>query len=157
MRGVSSGPLQGVRVVELAGIGPAPFAAMHLADLGADVIRVDRPGGGLLAGPAEHELLTRGRPSVALDLKHPVFDGSDACVAPVLTHAEAAEHPHLRARGTYVEHAGLGQPAPAPRFSATPAELTTGPSRAGADTVEALRRWGVDADPLLACGAAVQE
>lgn len=39
------GPLTGVRVVELAGIGPAPFAAMLLADLGADVVRVDRPGG----------------------------------------------------------------------------------------------------------------
>ena len=39
------GPLSGVRIVELAGIGPGPFAAMLLADLGADVVRVDRPGG----------------------------------------------------------------------------------------------------------------
>ncbi len=42
------GPLSGVRVVELAGIGPGPFAAMLLADLGADVVRVDRPGGPVL-------------------------------------------------------------------------------------------------------------
>ena len=41
-----SGPLDGVRIVELAGIGPAPFAAMVLADLGADIVRVDRAGGG---------------------------------------------------------------------------------------------------------------
>ena len=44
-RGTDGGPLAGVRVVELAGIGPGPFAAMVLADLGADVVRVDRPGG----------------------------------------------------------------------------------------------------------------
>jgi alpha-methylacyl-CoA racemase len=65
------GPLAGVRVVELAGIGPGPHAAMLLADLGADVIRVERPGGATSAGPRETDLLTRGRPSVALDLKHP--------------------------------------------------------------------------------------
>ena len=66
----SRGPLAGVRVVELAGIGPGPFAAMMLADLGADVIRVDRPGGGgLTLGPAERDILGRGRPSVAIDLK----------------------------------------------------------------------------------------
>src|SRR5919108_5002342 len=68
---MSSGPLRGVRVVELAGIGPAPFAAMLLADLGADVIRIDRPGGGLLSVPPEYDLLARGRPNVAIDLKAP--------------------------------------------------------------------------------------
>jgi alpha-methylacyl-CoA racemase len=66
-----SGPLGGLRVVELAGIGPAPFAAMLLADLGADVVRVDRPGGESAFGAYEHDLLTRGRPSVVVDLKHP--------------------------------------------------------------------------------------
>ena len=62
-----------MRVVELAGIGPSPFAAMLLADLGADVVRVDRPGGPSLPVPLapEADLLRRGRPSVALDLKHP--------------------------------------------------------------------------------------
>ena len=73
---MTQGPLAGVKVVELAGIGPAPFAAMLLAELGADVLRVDRPGGGLMLGPPELELLTRGRRSVALDLKHPA--GLDA-------------------------------------------------------------------------------
>jgi alpha-methylacyl-CoA racemase len=62
------GPLAGVRVVELAGIGPGPFCAMLLADMGAEVLRVDRPAAS--AGPWP-PLLTRGRRSVAVDLKHP--------------------------------------------------------------------------------------
>jgi len=68
----AKGPLVGLRVVELAGIGPAPYGAMLLADLGADVIRIDRPGGH--AGnpvPPEHDFLNRGRRSIMLDLKSP--------------------------------------------------------------------------------------
>ncbi len=65
------GPLEGVKVVELAGLGPAPFACMMLAELGADVLRIDRPGGGLTMGPPELELVNRGCRSVALDLKNP--------------------------------------------------------------------------------------
>jgi alpha-methylacyl-CoA racemase len=68
--GQGTGPLKGVKVVEIAGIGPGPHACMILADLGADVIRVERPGGQMLTG-GPHDLLNRGRPSVALDLKHP--------------------------------------------------------------------------------------
>ena len=68
--GRGTGPLRGVRVVEIAGIGPGPHACMILADLGADVIRVERPGGQLLSGGSTM-VLNRGRPSVALDLKHP--------------------------------------------------------------------------------------
>src|SRR3954467_13767825 len=66
------GPLAGLKVVELAGIGPGPHAAMVLADLGADVVRIDRPrrgpdlGGGTLAGPPP-----RGRRRLAADLKDP--------------------------------------------------------------------------------------
>ena len=63
------GPLAGVRVVELAGIGPAPFCAMMLADAGATVLRIDRPGAG--RGRPGQELLNRGRRSAVLDLKHP--------------------------------------------------------------------------------------
>ncbi len=66
-----SGPLTGVRVVEFAGLGPGPFAAMLLADLGADVIRIDRLGPALVPIPTQADLLRRGRPSVALDLKRP--------------------------------------------------------------------------------------
>src|SRR3954447_12773586 len=372
------GPLQGLRVVELAGIGPGPFAAMLLADLGADVLRVDRPGAAPMVGSSDTDLLTRGRRAVAVDLKHPdgaatvltlaeradvllegfrpgvaerlglgpdacvarnprlglrrvtrlgddgplartaghdvgyiavtgalhaigraggppqvpgnllgdfgggamylvvgvlaallesrasgrgqvvdaaivdgtahlstmllgmmaggqwqdrrgvnlldpgapwydvyepadgrhvavgalepqfyaqlldrlgltavapprqdaerlravltdtfrtrtrdewttVFDGSDACVAPVLSYAEAREHPHLRARGTYVESHGVVQPAPAPRFSRTPGELGRPPSVVGEHTREALTAWGIaDVDGLIDSGAVSQ-
>jgi alpha-methylacyl-CoA racemase len=69
---VTTGPLRGVTVVELAGIGPGPFCCMVLADLGADVIRVDRAGAvaGAHARPSGN-VLDRGRRSVAVDLKHP--------------------------------------------------------------------------------------
>ncbi|HET6626301.1 MAG TPA: CaiB/BaiF CoA-transferase family protein [Nocardioidaceae bacterium] len=379
--GQGTGPLKGVRVVELAGIGPGPHAAMHLADLGADVIRVERPGGVGSAGPRETDLLSRGRPSVAMDLKHPravaavlelvasadvliegmrpgaaerlglgpdpclernprlvygrmtgwgqdgplahtaghdldyiavsgalhglgqspdrpqfpsnlvgdfgggslylvvgilaglleartsgsgqvvdaaivdgsahlnamlagmlaggqaqerrganlldggapfydvyetadgrymavgplepqfyaalleglgltetapdrrdpaqwpalrevlaerfrertqaewtaVFDGTDACCSPVLPMTEAAEHPHLVARGTYVTRDGLLQPAPAPRFSRTEATLGAGPSVPGGQSREALTAWGIeDVDALIESGAVVQ-
>ncbi len=380
--GQGTGPLRGVRVVEIAGIGPGPHAATLLADLGADVIRVERPGGTVSPGRRDTDLLTRGRPSVALDLKQPaavetvldlvegadvvvegmrpgamerlgigpedclarnprlvygrmtgwgqdgplaptaghdlgyiavagalhglgqtpdrpqfptnllgdfgggstylvigvlaalleardsgrgqvvdaaivdgtahlstmfagmlaggfarerraanlldgaapfydvyetadgrhlavgplepqfyaalltgldlpddldrddpstwpalrarfadrirertqadwvaVFDGTDACVAPVLPLTEAAAHPHLASRGTYVERDGVLQPAPAPRFSRTRATLTTGPSVPGGGTRDALVAWGVApeaVDALLASGAAVQ-
>ncbi len=378
--GQGSGPLAGIRVVELAGIGPGPHACMILADLGADVIRVDRPGGQALTG-GPHDLLNRGRPSVALDLKNPeaiatvldlvdsadvlvegmrpgtterlglgpevcrernarlvyarmtgwgqtgplastaghdlnyvaitgalfamgqdaarphfpanlvgdfgggstylvigvlaallearvsgqgqivdaaivdgtahlnamasgfaaagtlleqrganlldggmpfydvyatadgrhlsvgplepqfyaefvrllelddapdrydferseelraliaarigtrtqaewteVFEGTDACVAPVLPLSEAMDHPHLAAREVFVEHEGVRQPAPAPRFSRTPADLGfPPPPRPGADTREALSAWGIaDVDGLLDRGVAVQ-
>jgi alpha-methylacyl-CoA racemase len=372
------GPLQGVKVVELAGLGPAPFACMLLAELGAEVLRIDRPGGGLSLGPAELDLVNRGRRSVALDLKNPqaidvvrrlvaqadvlvegfrpgvterlgigpedchainpklvygrmtgwgqdgplaqtaghdidylalsgalhligraggppqvpanllgdfaggslylvigvlaalhearqsgqgqvvdaaivdgsahlttmmlgalaagtwrqergtnlldtgapfydvyetsdgkyvavgaleqqfydeliaklgitapdrndpanwpelrkvlaetflqrtqaewadVFDGSDACVAPVLP--LAADHPHLVARGTFVDKDGVRQAAPAPRFSRTPTSLDRPPARAGRHTREALADWGItDIDDLLQAGAAVLE
>ncbi|MFL5882385.1 MAG: CaiB/BaiF CoA transferase family protein, partial [Actinomycetota bacterium] len=66
------GPLQGVRIVELAGIGPGPFCAMLLADLGAEVLTVDRPAPDQPAWPA---LLSRGRRRVAVDLKHPEGPG----------------------------------------------------------------------------------
>ncbi|GAA2261121.1 CaiB/BaiF CoA-transferase family protein [Streptomyces indiaensis] len=72
-----------------------------------------------------------------------VFDGSDACVAPVLSLREAPHHPHLAARGTFTDHAGITQPAPAPRFSATPTSVRTGPARPGADTADIAREWDV--------------
>ncbi|EFQ84481.1 CoA-transferase family III protein [Aeromicrobium marinum DSM 15272] len=86
-----------------------------------------------------------------------IFGDSDACVAPVVPLVEAYDHPHNVARGTYVEHHGVTQPAPAPRFSATPAELTIPPAAAGTHTREALTAWGIhDVDGLIADGIAVQ-
>ncbi len=379
--GQGTGPLKGVKVVELAGIGPGPHAATILADLGADVVRVERPEGAGSAGPRGTDLLTRGRPSAALDLKHPdavttllrlvdaadvlvegmrpgvaerlgvgpdvclarnprlvygritgwgqggplartaghdlnyisvagvlhglgqdpdrphfpsnlvgdfgggstylvigvlaalleartsgagqvvdaaivdgvahanlmfaamlaggsaserraanlldggvpyydvyetadgrhmsvaaleprfydelvrrlglsgaapdrsdrsrhgelralfaatfrsrtqaewaaVFAEGDGCCTPVLRLTEAAQHPHLAARGVYVDRDGIRQPAPAPRFSRTPASLTTGPSRPGDRTVAVLEAWGIEgAEELVRSGAAVQ-
>ena len=66
------GPLQGVRILELAGIGPGPFCAMLLADLGAEVLAVERPAAGQPGWPT---LFGRGRRRVAVDLKHPTGRG----------------------------------------------------------------------------------
>ncbi|MER5412006.1 MULTISPECIES: CaiB/BaiF CoA transferase family protein [Streptomyces] len=74
-----------------------------------------------------------------------VFEGSDACVAPVLSLREAPEHPHLAARGTFTDLGGIVQPAPAPRFSTTPGALTTGPAQPGAHTESVAADWDVPA------------
>ncbi|KFI06239.1 CaiB/BaiF CoA-transferase family protein [Massilia sp. BSC265] len=71
-----AGPLAGVRVVEMVGIGPCPFAAMMLADMGAEVIRIDRKGNPGADSPypvlgTRHDVMARGRRSLALDLKQP--------------------------------------------------------------------------------------
>ncbi|CAL2069500.1 CoA transferase [Streptomyces sp. TR1341] len=74
-----------------------------------------------------------------------LFADSDACVAPVLSLREAPHHPHLAARGTFTDHGGITQPAPAPRFSATPTALRTGPALPGADTEAVARDWDIPA------------
>lgn len=68
-----SGPLAGVRVIEMAGIGPAPFCGMLLADMGAEVVRIDRvePSGLGIAMPPRFDLLNRNKRSLAVDLKRP--------------------------------------------------------------------------------------
>ena len=77
-----SGPLEGVRIVELAGLGPAPFAGMMLADVGADIVRIDRSDRAIYPPMQEPhvDLMNRGRRSVAVDLKHP--DGVGPRAAP---------------------------------------------------------------------------
>ena len=98
------GPLSGIRVIEIAGIGPGPFCAMMLADMGADVSRVDRAqavrGGDPSAPPAD--VLNRGRRSIGVDLKHP--DG----VALVLDLVEGADALIEGFRPGVAERLGIG-------------------------------------------------
>jgi crotonobetainyl-CoA:carnitine CoA-transferase CaiB-like acyl-CoA transferase len=237
-----SGPLSGIRVLEVGGIGPGPFAGMILADLGAEVLRVDRPNERDSSVRALHRVLLRGRRSIALDLKDPrgrdllleLVDGADAltegfrpgvmerlglgpepvlarnprlvygrmtgwgqdgpwaqsaghdinyiavagaleplaapdltptpplnmlgdysCVSEVVEPAAVLTHPQLAARGTYLVADGLLQPAPAPRFSATPPALPPPASEPGTDTLEILTELGTPPEhirTLLAAG-----
>jgi alpha-methylacyl-CoA racemase len=101
------GPLAGVKVVEFAGLGPGPFAAMLLADAGADVLRVDRPG-----APAGKGALTRGRPAMGLDLKSPA--GRDAALE-LVRHADVLVEGF---RPGVMERLGLG---PTPCHEENPA------------------------------------
>ena len=77
-----------------------------------------------------------------------VFEGSDACVAPVLDWDEAPGHPHLAARGTLVERDGQVQPAAAPRFSRTPSSVGRSPVGPGADTDAVLAVLGLTPDEV---------
>jgi alpha-methylacyl-CoA racemase len=99
VKAVAKGPLQGVRVVEFAGIGPGPFCGMLLSDLGADVVRVDRKE----ARPAApHHVTMRGRRSLALDLKDP--RAVDLCLALL----ERADMAFEGFRPGVMERLGLG-------------------------------------------------
>ena len=75
----TKGPLAGINIIEMVGIGPAPFACMILADLGATVIRIDRLSDAELGmeRPAQFDFAARGRPSVALDQPGPSLRPSD--------------------------------------------------------------------------------
>jgi alpha-methylacyl-CoA racemase len=111
---MGQGPLSGVRVLEFAGIGPAPFCGMLLSDLGADVLRIDRPGGnqgGAPLPPARYDPMSRGRRSVAVDLKQPQV--VEACLC-LLDRAEIAIEGF---RPGVMERLGLG---PAPAISRNP-------------------------------------
>ena len=77
-----------------------------------------------------------------------IFEDVDACTTPVLAPSEAPAHRHNEARETFVEVEGVLQPAPAPRFSVTPGEISKPPSTPGADTDEALAGWGVAEDRI---------
>lgn len=72
-----------------------------------------------------------------------LLEGTDACFAPVLSARDAPTHPHLRARGTYGEVAGVMQAMPAPRFSRTPGQISNPPPALGEGSEQAMRDWGV--------------
>jgi alpha-methylacyl-CoA racemase len=87
-----------------------------------------------------------------------LLEGTDACVAPVLTLSEAPTHPHNAARGTFIEANGRVQPAPAPRFSRTPGAIGVPPAHPGEHSREILAGWGLPPeriDALIASGAVV--
>ncbi len=108
--GCASGPLRGVKVIEIASIGPGPFAAMLLADLGAEVVRIDRSGGaGNPLGEGSWNFMHRGRRSAAVDLKHP--DGRDL----VLRLCASADALIEGFRPGVMERLGLGPDAVAER------------------------------------------
>ena len=77
-----------------------------------------------------------------------IMEGSDVCFAPVLDLAEAPDHPHNKARNTYVDFEGVTQPAPAPRFSRTQGEIQSSSALAGEHTDEVLAEWGFDVDKI---------
>ena len=99
-----SGPLSGVKVIEIAGIGPGPFCAMLLADLGADVVRIDRAQNVSTPVPdgPHGDLMNRGRRSVGIDLKNP--DG----VETVLRLVESADAFIEGFRPGVAERLGIG-------------------------------------------------
>ncbi|MFZ1833560.1 MAG: CoA transferase, partial [Pseudomonadales bacterium] len=98
------GPLDGFRILEIAGMGAAPFTAMMLADMGAEVLRIERPGGNpmtRMADPAA-DVLSRGRRCVCIDIKTP------AGVALVLDLVEQADALFEGNRPGVMERLGLG-------------------------------------------------
>ena len=96
------GPLAGIRITEIAGIGPGPFAGMMLADMGAELIRVERPGGGMFSGDPNYDYLNRGKQCIAVNLT------SVAGVELVLKLAESADALIQGFRPEVVEKLGIG-------------------------------------------------
>lgn len=92
--------------------------------------------------PAHKALLAAAFVTKTRDEWAAIFEGSDACVAPILSMGEAPHHPHNAARGTFVERDGAVQPAPAPRFSRTPCGLAAPPPLRGEHSREVLAEFG---------------
>lgn len=96
---MGNGPLSGVKVLEFAGIGPGPFCGMLLADMGAEVVRIDRKGG---RGGSKYDISSRGKKSIALDLKKP--EAIEACLKLI----EGADILQEGFRPGVMERLGLG-------------------------------------------------
>jgi alpha-methylacyl-CoA racemase len=100
------------------------------------------------AWPAMKERFTRifaGKTRAEWEM---IFDGTDACAAPVLSPAEASEHPHNQFRQTFTEVAGVVQPSPSPRFLGTPGSIRRPPPNPGQHADEALADWGFSDDDV---------
>jgi alpha-methylacyl-CoA racemase len=98
--------------------------------------------------PAQRALLTARIGQLTRDERCALMEGSDVCFAPVLSPAEAPGHPHNAERQAFINCAGFPQPAPAPRFSGTPAAPPRAAAPPGADTAAILAELGLDA-PLI--------
>jgi alpha-methylacyl-CoA racemase len=107
--------------------------------------------------PVHREAFTRVFAARTRDEWMRIFEDTDACVAPVLSLAEAPEHPHMVAREVFADVGGAPQPRVAPRFSRTPGLAPTPPRRPGQDTGRVLERWGFGPEEIekLAAGHAV--
>ncbi len=128
---MSIGPVEGRFYAEL--LDKLGLAGKDLPE------QYDRRGWPTLRKHFEEVFLTRSR-----DEWCAVFEGSDACVAPVLGFSEAPDHPQHRARGSFIEVAGVVQPGPAPRFLGTPSEVVRPAPQRGQHGGAALRDWGFD-------------
>jgi alpha-methylacyl-CoA racemase len=132
-------------------VGPIEpqFFALALGKLGLDPARfpnrMEPAGWPALREAMEAAFRTRTRDDWAA-----VFDGTDACVAPVLDLREAPAHPHNAARGVFTEREGVLQPAPAPRFGRTAAEPGPPPPLRGEHTEAVLAEWGFAAPEIAA-------
>jgi alpha-methylacyl-CoA racemase len=130
------------KFVSIGSIEP-PFYALLLQKAGLDPVefaaQMDSRQWPELKRKLEEAFKTRSR-----DEWCELMEGTDVCFAPVLDFQEAQQHPHNRARETYVKVGDMVQPAPAPRFSRTPSEVTRAGRDPGSDTQAVFRDWGVD-------------
>ncbi|MCH2192123.1 MAG: CoA transferase [Gammaproteobacteria bacterium] len=134
------------KFIAVAPIEPHFFAEMvKLAGLSSDYIKMQNNP---KHWPQMHEDFAKHFASKTRDEWAEIFEGSDACVTSMLDYQEALAHDHNIARQTYVDVDGDTQPAPAPRFSRTKAEVAHGAHTEGADTHQALQDWGIDANEL---------
>ncbi|KPH01759.1 carnitine dehydratase [Pseudomonas sp. RIT-PI-q] len=132
---MSIGPIESrfyAQMLEILGLANADLPGQH-----------DRSGWPRLREAFTSAFLSRTREQWA-----EAFDGSDACVAPVLGFAEAAQHPHSLARGSFIEVDGVVQPVPAPRFLTTPSTPPRPAPQRGEHGGDALRDWGFDAPTI---------
>ena len=110
--------------------------------------------------PQMREAFTRTFKAKTRDEWCKVFEGSDACFAPVLSFSEARGHPHSTARGAFLNSAKVEQPAPAPRFSRTPGAVRRAPPERGQGGREALAEWGfasAEVKRLISLGLGTKE